>query len=123
MNLQDIANLVSVRNFLVSSIDNLHIRLSREEIKNIQQRLQLIDKTIIEQSIKLDLLKLARETHTVVREFSAESTEDTRTVLEKFPSHTISVAQQSTPFPTNIELMGQMKLDDTDITKDSEEVK
>ena len=44
---EDIANLISIRTFLVTSIDNLHMKLSREDIKNIQTRIQYLDKTIL----------------------------------------------------------------------------
>lgn len=82
-NLSDIANLISIRSFLVVSIDNLHMKLSREDIKNIQTRIQYLDKTIIEQTLKLDLSKIGQET-TIVREFSIESSEDTKAVVDRF---------------------------------------
>lgn len=84
--LQDLSNLITVRTFLVSSIDNLNIKLSRENIKEIQTRIQLIDKTIVEHSLKLDLAKLNRDTtdKLMVREISVESSEDTEAVMKKF---------------------------------------
>jgi hypothetical protein len=82
--LQDIANLIAIRNFLDLSVDNLHIKLSRDDIRSVQTKVQLLDKTIVEQSLKLDLSKITRETHNVIREFSITSTEDTETVLKKF---------------------------------------
>jgi len=81
-NFQDIANLISIRSFLVTSIDNLHIKLSRDDIKNIQTRIQYLDKTILEHSLKMDLSKIGQENHNnTVREFFVESTEDTKDVL------------------------------------------
>lgn len=84
--LQDISNLISIRNFLVLSIDNLHIKLSREDIKNIQTRIQYIDKVVVEHSLKLDLSKIGQtqETHNITRSFSVDSTEDTEKVMKKF---------------------------------------
>lgn len=84
--LQDLANLITVRTFLDTSIDNLHMKLSRDDIKNIQTRVQLLDRTILEYSLKLDLSKTSFETHNVVsREFTVESTEDTASVMKKIP--------------------------------------
>lgn len=82
--LKDLSNLISVRNFLALSIDNLHIKLSKEDIKNIQARIQLLDKTIIEKSLKLDLSELTFEPGDVVRSIYAESSEDTETVMNRF---------------------------------------
>jgi hypothetical protein len=81
--LQNVANLISIRNFLVLSIDNLHMKLTRDDIKQIQTRIQYLDKTIVEHSLKMDLTKLGQQTHNVVREFSIDSTEDTKTVMDR----------------------------------------
>lgn len=82
---EDIANLITIRTFLEKSIDNLHIKLSREDIKNIQTRVQYLDKMILEHSLKMDLSKIGQADHNkTVREFYVESTEDTKTVMSKF---------------------------------------
>ena len=72
--LQDIASLITVRSFLVSSVDNLQIKLSREEIKQVQNKITVIDKKIIEEALKLDFSK-------TVRYLTFSSTEDTEVVL------------------------------------------
>jgi|ERR1700722_440703 len=79
MRVQDIADLITVRNFLSSSIDNLNIKLSREELKNVQARITFLDKTIVEQSLKLDLSRMS--TDAIVRQW--QSTEPVETVAER----------------------------------------
>lgn len=82
MTLQDVANLISVRDFLARSIENLSIKFSREELKNVQTRIAYLDKTIVEQSLKLDLSKLGTDT-TFVRKWEVSSTEDVLAPTEK----------------------------------------
>jgi hypothetical protein len=60
-NLQNISALISVRNFLAGSIDNMQIKLSRDEIKSIQNRVSVLDKTIVDASLKLDLTNFGKE--------------------------------------------------------------
>lgn len=55
MKAQDIVNLITMRDFMFRSVDNILIPMSREEISLFQQRLKLIDKKIIESINKLDL--------------------------------------------------------------------
>jgi hypothetical protein len=82
---QDIANLISIRTFLVTSIDNLHMKLSRDDIKNIQTRIQYLDRTILEHTLKMDLSKIGHDSspNRMAREIRVESTEDTKDVLLK----------------------------------------
>lgn len=82
--LQDISSLITIRAWLAASIDNLGIKLSREDVKNIRNKVQYFDQIILEQSLKLDLSKLGKEAHNMVREFSIESSEDTEAVMKKF---------------------------------------
>ena len=79
MFIQDLANLITIRNFLASSIENLNIRLSRDEIKSVQTRVALLDKTIVEMSLKLDLSRVGAEV--MVRHW--ESTEDVAEVAKR----------------------------------------
>ena len=85
MSIQDLAGLVAIRNFLVGSIDNLNIKLTREEIKNVQTRVVLLDKTIVEQALKLDLTKIERE-DIMLRKW--ESTEDVKDVADRLHAET-----------------------------------
>jgi hypothetical protein len=82
-NTQVIANLITIRNFLVSSIDNLNMKLSRDDIKSIQTRISLLDKTIVESALKLNFQEIISDKG-VSRSFSVESTEDTELVMKKF---------------------------------------
>jgi hypothetical protein len=70
------------------------MKLSREDIKGIQTRIQYFDKTIIEQTLKLDLSKMGEEQSVkldlsklnesqTLRSFSVKSTEDIKTVTDK----------------------------------------
>jgi|SRR5271166_3605895 len=76
----DIASLISIRQFLTSSVENLTIKMTREEVKAVQARVTLLDKTIIEKSVAMDLASFAN-TSTTVRTFV--SSEDTAVVLGK----------------------------------------
>jgi hypothetical protein len=80
MSIQDVAGLITIRNFLVGSIDNLNIKLTREEIKSVQTRVIYLDKTIVERALKLDLTKLEQET-ILVRKW--ESSEDVKDVADR----------------------------------------
>lgn len=84
---QDIANLISIRGFLITSIDNLHMKLNRDDIKNIQTRIQYLDKTILDHALKMDLSKIGQDN--TVRSFSVESTEDTESVIKKHQYKTL----------------------------------
>jgi hypothetical protein len=53
--LKDIAALITVRNFLTSSVEDMRIKLSREEVKNIQNKVAVMDRAILEQAIKIDV--------------------------------------------------------------------
>jgi len=80
---KDLAALISVRSFLVSSIDNLNVKLSREEIKAVQARVMLLDKTIVEQSLKMDISHLSS---VVVHQW--QSTEDVADVAARVSKET-----------------------------------
>lgn len=81
--IENIANLITIRNFLSSSIENLHMKLSREDIKNIQARVQYLDKVIVEHSLKMDLSNIDNErSKAAIREYSITSTEDTEAVYK-----------------------------------------
>lgn len=79
MELQDISALISIRNFLVNSIDNLNIKLSKEEIRSIQNKITYFDRQIVENSLKLDLSK----NDNLLRSFVINATEDTKLTMEK----------------------------------------
>lgn len=82
MTISDIANLITIRSFLYGSIDNLNIKLSREEVKSVQEKVKHLDRLIIDHSMKLDPSKFVGK-HSEMIEHSFESTEDTKVVLEK----------------------------------------
>jgi len=82
--LQNISSLITIRNFLSSSIDNLNVRLSKDEVKAIQNRVQSLDKLIIELSLKPDLLKVVEKSKISVKETNFECKEDVGQVLQKF---------------------------------------
>lgn len=55
MTVQDIAALIAVRNFAYQAVDNIFIKMSREEVRAIQTRVAQLDKKIVEGVIALDL--------------------------------------------------------------------
>lgn len=81
--LQDIANLIEIRNFLSHTYESMSIALTKEETKAVYQRIQLLNKNIIERSLKMDLSELDTETKMLVREYSVNSSEDTKVVMER----------------------------------------
>jgi hypothetical protein len=87
--IENISNLIVIRNFLVTSMDNLNVKLTREDVKNIQTRVAYLDKVIVEHSLKMDLSKISKGS-TMVHEIKVESTEDTQAVMKKFTVNTES---------------------------------
>ncbi len=55
MKVQDIAALIEVRNFAYSSVDNLSIKLSKEEVKLLQAKIPQLDKYILGNIVELAL--------------------------------------------------------------------
>ena len=55
MKVQDIAALIEVRNFAYSSVDNLSIKLSKDEVRLLQNKIPLLDKYILGNIIELTL--------------------------------------------------------------------
>ena len=51
----DLAALIAIRSFAFQSIDNLSIKMSREEVKAVQNKIPFLDKKIMEGIIKLDV--------------------------------------------------------------------
>jgi hypothetical protein len=103
MFLQKIASLIQIRNHLSTSIDNLLVKLSREEIKAVQAKVQALDKVIVEQSLKLDLNKVFEPNAPVARTFSvscsdeefAAATEKVNVLNSTLPLSTEGVADLS----------------------------
>lgn len=83
--LQDIANLIEIRNHLSLSVNNETIKLTREQLKSIDARVKVFDKLIVEHSLNVDLSTFGKEEPKIVRQsFTRESTEDTEVVARKF---------------------------------------
>ena len=55
MKIQDIAALIEVRNFAYSSVDNLSIKLSKDEVRLLQNKIPQLDKYILGNIIELTL--------------------------------------------------------------------
>jgi len=88
MNVHEIADLISIRNFIALSIDNLNVRLSREEIKAVQTKVAYFDKLIIENALKVDPAKslAVQERNTITRTFeSSDPVEKVAEQIEKLP--------------------------------------
>jgi hypothetical protein len=81
--LSNIANLILVRDNL-NSILNGFGKLSKEDKTNIQQKLDLFNKVILEQSLKLDVSDIEEKQIPITRGFTVSSTEDTEVVMKKF---------------------------------------
>ena len=95
----DIASLIAIRTYLVGSIDNMSIKLSREELKIIQTKIPQLDKAIIDASLKLDLNSVGTS---VMRSFAATSNIDdikTTEELDHLVEVPIAVETKSAPKP------------------------
>lgn len=80
---QDLASLITIRNFLLSAPENVRFKLSREESNAVSARVAEFDKKIIAEALALNLDGLGK-TQVVSHLFSRESTEDTEVVAKKF---------------------------------------
>ena len=81
--LQNIVNLISLRDNL-NSILNGYGKLSKDDKTNTQNKINLFDKVILEQSLKLDISNFEEKEIPITRGFTVSSTEDTETVMKKF---------------------------------------
>ena len=82
--IQDLANLISVRNYLISAPDVSTFKMDRDQIREAQKFVRAIDEKIIECVMATPNLDgVGKE---VVRSFTRESTEDTEAVIKKFQS-------------------------------------
>ena len=55
MKLQDISNLIAVRTFAAASIDNLSIKMSRDEARLLSAKSNYLDQQIIKAIIELNV--------------------------------------------------------------------
>ena len=84
MKVSDLADLITVRNFLYLSIDNISVKMSKEEVKALQAKLSEIDAKVIKSSIALDLADLDAVKLVFKRDFA--STDDVEDVMAKIGS-------------------------------------
>ena len=80
--LQDVANLVIVRSFLASTVNDESVKLTRDERKAVDLATKSFEKKIIELSLKVNLSSLGQET--ISKKIVRNSTEDVETVMKKF---------------------------------------
>jgi hypothetical protein len=111
-NIQEISALISIRAFLLAAVDNLHIKLNREEIKSVQAKIPQLDKAIVEQSLKLDLTEFGKETQ-VVRQLSFTSVEEPEQVYNRVKEEETKAAKSSKARPFTKEEQEKL-FDDTD---------
>jgi hypothetical protein len=88
--LQNIVNLIVVRDNL-NSILNGYGSLSKEDKINIQLKLNIFNKVILEQSLKLDVSDIEEKQIPITRGFTISSTEDTEAVMKKFMQPKVNV--------------------------------
>jgi hypothetical protein len=55
MKIQELAALIEIRNFAYNSVDNLSIKLSRDEIRLLQNKIPLLNKYILDNIVELNL--------------------------------------------------------------------
>jgi hypothetical protein len=98
LDIKSIAALISVRDFLSALVENMRIKLSREEVKNIQNKVAAMDKAILEQGLKFDVAELNIPT-VVSKQYTFQSTEDVEDVVRNFPPVAAGVSGVCGPFP------------------------
>lgn len=90
--IQELADLITVRNFLISADENVQCKLSKADSVALRAKVSDIDKAIVERSLKLDT-SIERS---VVKTFT--STVDVDKVMEAVDN--IVVDEQSGPQAT-----------------------
>jgi hypothetical protein len=58
---QEVANLIKIRDYLNSLVNNLMVKMDREQLKNVQLRINALDKIIIDESLSMDLTNLSAD--------------------------------------------------------------
>jgi hypothetical protein len=79
--LQELAAALQVRTFLINSLEDMRIRLSSPQAKEIEAKIAQLNQALIQKSLALDLDKTTLSDN-LVR--FARSTEDVEKVLERF---------------------------------------
>ncbi len=64
MNLQDLGNLILIRNHLKNTMDGLGGGITKENSKKVQQKISYLDEIIIKESLTIDLTKSEHQTIT-----------------------------------------------------------
>lgn len=62
MDINSLTNLISLRNYLNTSIENLSIKLARDEVKTIQQRVAYLDKVLLDAVLDQSFIDLVEQT-------------------------------------------------------------
>ena len=91
MNHYDLHALISIRDFLVRSMDNLYIKLSKEQVSAMNKKISYLDGEIIK-----DALKICVSDDTIT--LSVSSTEELKSVLDS------AIAKADTKKATDTEI-------------------
>ena len=75
---QDVSNLINIRNYLASTVDNLMIKMSKDEIKSVQKKIAYFDRIILDKSLEISFIY-----SDVRKEQQWTSTEDVKSVATK----------------------------------------
>lgn len=59
--LEKISNLINLRDYLSETVNNLYIKLDREQLKNVQNRISLLDRIILDEGLSMDLTDVFEE--------------------------------------------------------------
>lgn len=84
--LQDLVNLIQVKNFLIASQEDMRIKLMPGQSSEIERKITQINKVLLEKSLALDLDKTELSDKKQFSYYSFESTEDLKEVLKKLDS-------------------------------------
>lgn len=55
MKAADIINLIQIRNYASQSIDNLYIKMSSDEVRQLQRKASEIDKLLLKEIVSLEI--------------------------------------------------------------------
>lgn len=81
---QTISHLIDVRNNLDRVLNGMIVKLTKEEVRAMAQRIALLDRTIVDASLAPDLLTIAAEPTIIRTQRTFTSTQDTKDIVDGF---------------------------------------
>jgi hypothetical protein len=84
--LNDIASLIAVRDYLSASVENMRVKLSREEIKDIQTKVAAMDHLIVREALKFNVSEFEAPKNVITAQYEFQAAEDVEDTVRKMSS-------------------------------------